>query len=200
MSATTGCRARSASKSSLWIARVSARSIATTVALRELPASSSAISPNVSPGPTRFSTTVSPSGVLMRTANRPRCTRCSVSAGSPRWNTTSRRPKVRRRAICNTRRASSSGTPARIGHCTNPTLKGLARYLRLGGLKLGARDDAVQPGRDPPVALAEDLHDRRDEDEADDRGVDEHGGREPEADQLEEDLGAQGQGAEDDDQ
>ena len=84
MSATPGWRVRSASKSSLWIARVSAFSTATTVALRGELSSSSAISPNVSPGPIRLSITVSPSGVPIRTAKRPVWTRCSVSAGSPR--------------------------------------------------------------------------------------------------------------------
>src|SRR4051794_30586242 len=198
MSGTDGCRAFSPSKSILWIARVSAFSSATTVALRRPTSSSSAISPNVSPGPTIESITVPPSGVWIRTAKRPVCTRWIVSAGSPAWNTISRRAKVRRRAICSTRRASSSGTPARIGHCTRPTLKGLALYLRAGGLQVGVGDEPVEPAGHPPVAVAEDLHDRRDEHEPDDRGVDEHGGREPDADQLQEHLRAQGQRAEDD--
>ena len=68
MSATAGWRSRSASKSSLWIERVSPFSTATTVALRGAVSSSSAISPKLSPGPIRLSITVSPSGVLIRTA------------------------------------------------------------------------------------------------------------------------------------
>ena len=67
---------------------------------------------NDSPGPRSASVTVSPSGVTMRIAKRPRTTRWSASAGSPSWNTTSPRPNVRRRAAASNRRRLASGTPS----------------------------------------------------------------------------------------
>ena len=55
-----------------------------------------------------------PGGVRTRTAKRPFAIRCSESAGSPSWNTTSPRENVRRRATASSRRTSGVGTPEQL--------------------------------------------------------------------------------------
>ena len=75
------------------------------------------------------------------------------------------------------------------------------RWLRLRGrvsfdVDLG---DPAQPGGEVPVPVAEELHARRDEHGADDRGVDEEGDGDAEAHLLEHDQVAGGEAAEDGD-
>src|SRR5438477_442704 len=104
---TPGCWRRRRSKSLRCTECVSPASSAATVA--DLGAGSrptSASSPNASPGTRIATVTLSPTAVLIRTANRPFAIRCSVSAGSPSWKTISPRSKTRRRAIL-----ATSGKP-----------------------------------------------------------------------------------------
>ena len=72
--------------------------------------------PNTSPGACTAKVATSPSGVVTRAANLPRVTRCRLSPGSPSWNTTSPRLKVRRRPAW---RSSFSGTPAKTSTGTS---------------------------------------------------------------------------------
>ena len=58
-------------------------------------------------------------------------------------------------------------------------------------------DEALEPAGRPPRLLAEQLHDRGDEDHPHDRGIDDDRAGQADADELEEDLGAQGEGGED---
>src|SRR5215207_6856574 len=69
--------------------------------------------------------------------------------------------------------------------------------IALGGLHVKLGEDAVEPARQPPGFLAEELHDRRDQDRADDHGVDEDGGGEPEAEEFDDAVVADHEGGED---
>ena len=73
-----------------------------------------------------------------------------------------------------------------------PPLRGRRRRLQRR-----LRDEPVEPARQPPVALAQELHDGGHEHHAHDRRVDEDRRGQADADQLEEDLRAQREGAED---
>jgi hypothetical protein len=104
--------------------RVSPASSAATVALRRASASpSSDISPNMSPGPRIDRIAVSPSGVATRTAKRPLSTRCSVSAGSCSWKTTSPRANFLRRAMLSSAWTSVSPSPSSSSHLTGRSLR-----------------------------------------------------------------------------
>ena len=63
-------------------------------------------------------------------------------------------------------------------------------------LDVDLRQDAIEPLRDPPVAVAEQLHRRRDEQHADHGGVDEHGDGQAEAEQLQLPVVAEHEGQE----
>ena len=102
--AASGDFSRRREKSSWCTDSVSSGSSAAIVALRVASSSSSASSPNISPGPSTAAITDSPRPASRRTATRPLRIRCSVSAGSPWWNTTSPEPKLRRRAMSSTSR------------------------------------------------------------------------------------------------
>src|SRR5262245_46638212 len=54
----------------------------------------------------------------------------------------------------------------------------------LRGLDVDLGQDPVEPARDPPVAVPEQLHRGRHQQEPDDGGVDQDGYGEPEAEQL----------------
>ena len=66
--------------------------------------------------PRTASVAVSPSGVVIRTANRPLEIRWRALPGSPRWKTTSPRANVRRLAIVSTARTVSCGTSEKSAH------------------------------------------------------------------------------------
>src|SRR3954453_18422699 len=55
---------------------------------------------------------------------------------------------------------------------------------------------AIEPARERPCALAEQLQDRRQQDAADDERVEEHGAGEPEPEQLDDALAAEDEGRE----
>ncbi len=58
------------------------------------------------------------------------------------------------------------------------------------------RDQAVEPGRDPPVVVAQQLHRCRDENDTDDGGIDEDRGRQAETEHLDERIVAEDETAE----
>ena len=87
--------------------------------------------------------TVSPSGVMIRIANLPLEIRCSESAGSSRWKTTSWREKRRRRAIETNRRTSSSGTPSISRQRTRELSHLIVRGTRSDSPKRVLRADAA---------------------------------------------------------
>src|SRR5262245_43807292 len=136
-------------KSSRRTERVSADSSAETVAERRAPGASSDSSPNASPGPSTSSRELSPSGVVTRTANRPLTIRCSVSAGSSRWKTTSPFENVLRRAIDSTSRTSWGGTSASSGHstervCSRSLTFATGRCLDFAAVPLYLTEDDVE--------------------------------------------------------
>ncbi len=155
---TSGCCWRSSSKWSRCSARVSVRSSATTVALRGA-GSRTASSPNKDPGPRIRRVTVSPSGVVTRSATRPLAIRCTVSPGSPSWNTTSWRSNRRRRATDRSARTCASGIEPRTGHCTAPAAPDVAMAsdpgtpcVDVGGVRIVAVG-RPHARRDPLTAL-----------------------------------------------
>src|ERR687891_71001 len=68
-----------------------------------------------------------------------------------------------------------------------------------GRFHVKAGEEPVEPARDPPGRAAEELHDGGDEHQPHDGGVDEDRRRHADAHQLEEDLGAEDEGEEDND-
>src|SRR5947207_1618625 len=70
----------------------------------------------------------------------------------------------------------------------------------LGRLDAHARQDAVEPLRDPPVPVPQQLHRRRHENQSDDRRVEEHGDREAESEELDGSVVAEHEGTEHEDQ
>ena len=93
--------------------------------------------------------TLSPSGVSTRAPKRPRTTRCSESAGSSRWKTTSPLPKVRRRAIASSRdvlgREIGEQRPLHAGSlCNDGDIRNVVsreRHARAALLLSGHEDD-----------------------------------------------------------
>src|SRR5215208_8109961 len=69
---------------------------------------------------------------------------------------------------------------------------------RDGPLDVEAREELLEPVRNPPVAVAEELHDGRDEHHPHERGVQEDRRREADAEQLQEDVRRREEREEDD--
>src|SRR5689334_17176201 len=76
--------------------------------------------------------------------------------------------------------------PSTRGSRSEPLSLFRRRGRRRGGagLNVDRGKDAGGPARQPPVPIAEELHGRRDEDHADDGGIDEDGDREAHAEEL----------------
>ena len=100
-----------------------------------------------------------------------RSTRCaSPSAPSPPTRTSARRRRPP--ATCR-----SSGAGLSVSRANLAGRLGLA-------LDVEPREDAVEPVREPPVGLAQQLHGRRHQHHPHDGGIDEDGGGQAEAEQL----------------
>jgi hypothetical protein len=65
------------------------------------------------------------------------------------------------------------------------------------GLGLEAGQDPVQPSGDPPVGAVEHEHERRDDEQADDRRVDDHAGPQAQRQHLDDDARREQEGEED---
>src|SRR5690348_16287329 len=70
------------------------------------------------------------------------------------------------------------------------------RRLSVGRLDVEARQPAVEHAREPPVGLAGQQHEAGDENAAHDDGVEQHGGRERDAEQLDHPEAAEHEGSE----
>src|SRR5215210_7216687 len=91
----------------------------------------------------------------------------------------------------NPRRRSSGAGRLRCGSSavagmSPESLRPALRGTHAGGLDLEPRQHPLQPARDPPVAVAEQLHHGRHEHHPHERGVEEDRRREPDSEQLEE--------------
>src|SRR5215207_8508422 len=99
-------------------------------------------------------------------------------------------PRARRRRRSRGRLRRDGGRPRGIG-AARRSASGGGRGRRRAALEPALREHPVEPARQPPAALPQQLHHGRDEHHPHDRRVDEDRAREAEADQLERDVGAQ---------
>ena len=89
--------------------------------------------------------------------------------------------------------------PSRLDQAATSSRSGSGgdRRRALGcALEVEVREDPVEPARQPPVGPAEEAHRRRHEDHAHERGVEEHGDGEADAEQLAVRVVAEDEGAE----